>query len=100
MRGLIQGGLFRGVHGFIWGHVWFYWGHAWFYSGGMRGLIWGACVVLFRGRMWFFWGVCMVFSVFSDTMRYVNEQAVCILLECILVRHAETATPPGQLIAL
>ena len=58
--------LFRGG-----GHVWFYlggaWfylgGHAWFYLGSMRGFIWGACVVLFGG-------VCMVFSVFSDTMRY------------------------------
>ena len=38
-------------------------GHAWFYSGGMHGFIRGACVVLFGGA-------CVVFSVFSDTMRY------------------------------
>ena len=64
------------------GHVWFYsggvhgfiWGRAWFYSGGCMVLFGGACMVLFsRG------GVCgfiqqggpgVVFSVFSDTMRY------------------------------
>ena len=47
-------------------------GHAWFYVGGhvhgfIRGVhdfIQGACLVLFRG------GACVVFSVFSDTMRY------------------------------
>ena len=47
-------------------------GGVWFCSGGggMRGFIWGGawfypgvCVVLFGGA-------CMVFSVFSDTMRY------------------------------
>ena len=55
-------GFIQGVCGFIRGHVWFYsggaWfylGGAWFYSGGMDGFICGACVV---------------FSVFSDTMRY------------------------------
>ena len=64
------------------GHMWFYLGgHAWFYSGGgmcgfiqggihgfirgvMHGFIWG-------GRAWFYLGgACVVFSVFSDTMRY------------------------------
>ena len=72
---------------YSWGHVWFYsWGHVWFYSGGhvwfylggMRGFMWGACVVLFggcmvlfRGHAWFYsGGACVVFSVFSDTMRY------------------------------
>ena len=59
-------------------------GRAWFYLGGMHGFIWGACMVLFGGHawfysggvhgfsggVWFFWGACMVFSVFSDTMRY------------------------------
>ena len=74
--------LLGGMHGFIQerGHVWFYsGGHAWFYL--------GACVVLFGGHAWFYlggmcgfipgdmhgfiWGgTCMVFSVFSDTMRY------------------------------
>ena len=92
-----------GVHGFIGGHAWFYsrgacvvlfgghaWfylgGHAWFYSGGMcgfirggmRGFIQGACVVLFRGGAWFF----QFFRIQWDT---VNERAVRILLECILV---------------
>ena len=49
--------LFGGVCVVLFGgHAWFYsGGHAWFYSGGMCGFIRGAC---------------MVFSVFSDTMRY------------------------------
>ena len=49
-----------GVRGFIWGGacVVLFGGCAWFYSR-------GACMVLFRGA-------CMVFSVFSDTMRYWN----------------------------
>ena len=57
--------LHRGVHGFIGGH-------AWFYLGGVHGFIWGAaCVVLFGGHAWFYsGGACVVFSVFSDTMRY------------------------------
>ena len=46
-------------------------GHVWFYSGGVHGFIRGACVVLFGGRAWFYSeGACVVFSVFSDTMRY------------------------------
>ena len=54
-----------GMHGFIWGAcVVLFGGHAWFYSG-------GACVVLFGGVcVVLFGGACMVFSVFSDTMRY------------------------------
>ena len=32
------------------------WGHAWFYLGGMRGFIWGACMILFGGHAWFYWG--------------------------------------------
>ena len=36
-------------------------GCAWFYSGGMRGFIRGACVVLCGGRVWFYaGGACMV----------------------------------------
>ena len=43
-------------------------GHVWFYSGGMRGFIQGACVVLFRGcawfysggHVWFYLGACVV----------------------------------------
>ena len=77
-------------------------GHAWFYSGGMCGFIWGACVVLFGGHAWFYLGghawfysgghvwfylggrawFFQFFGIQSDT---VNEQAVRILLECILV---------------
>ena len=46
----------KGVHGFIrWGVCGFIWG-------GMRGFI--------RGVHGFSRGVCIVFSVFSDTMRY------------------------------
>ena len=45
----------------------------------MRGFIWGACVVLFGGA-------CMVFSVFRIQSDTVNERAVRILLECILVK--------------
>ena len=64
------------------GHAW--WGghgrgHVW--QGGMHGG--GACVA--QGREW--WGVCKPPPP-ADTMRYsdtVNERAVCILLECILV---------------
>ena len=91
------------------GHAWFFLGgHAWFFRGGMRGFF-GGCTCFFggawffrRGHAWFFRGVCVVFGgcawffrgacmVFSggacvvfrgDT---VNERAVRILLECILV---------------
>ena len=76
------------------GHAWFYLGgHAWFYSG-------GACVVLFGGRAWFF----QFFRIQWDT---VNERAVRILLECILVityfyrtggegAHGTIATPSAK----
>ena len=102
-----------GVHGFIQGgHVWFYLGGcAWFYAGGMRGFIRGACVVLFGGAcMVLFGGVCVVlfrgsmrgfiqgacvvlfrgghacfFQFFRIQWDTVNERAVRILLECILV---------------
>ena len=54
--------------------TWFYLGGHWFYSeGGMNGFIRGACMVLFMGgHVWFYsaGGACVVFSVFSDTMRY------------------------------
>ena len=57
-----------GVCGFIWGgggHVWFYLGgHVWFYSGGVHGFIWGGMRGFIQG------GACVVFPVFSDTMRY------------------------------
>ena len=62
-----------GVHGCSRGHVW---------------LLWGACMVFARGHVWFFWGGMHVF--FRGGMRgirrdTVNERAVRILLECILV---------------
>ena len=57
-------------------------GHVWL-AGDMRGC-WGACMV--AGSMRGCWGVCVVAGgvcrIQQDT---VNEQAVCILLECILV---------------
>ena len=79
--GGVHGFIRGGVCGFIGGgHAWFYsggmhgfipGGHAWFYLGGVRGFIQGVCVVLFGGHAWFYsGGVCVVFSVFSDTMRY------------------------------
>ena len=87
VRGFIRRGvcvvLFWGVRGFIWGGMrGFIGGRAWFYSG-------GACVVFLEewgmhgfsrgwGHVWFF----QVFRVQWDT---VNERAVHILLECILV---------------
>ena len=82
MHGFIQGVcmvLFRGVCMVLFG------GHAWFYLGGMHGFIQGACMVFPGGHAWFFRGgvhgfsrgvcmvfpgACMVFPVFSDTMRY------------------------------
>ena len=89
-------------------------GGVWFFPGGMHGFSQGAymvfprgvCMVFPGGHAWFFWGVCVVFPrgacivsaggrgacmVFTrggmrrirqDT---VNERAVRILLECILV---------------
>ena len=75
MCGFIQGGmhgfiwgacmvLFGGMHGFIWGACMvLFGGHVWFYLGGVHGFIRRACMVLFGGA-------CMVFSVFSDTVRY------------------------------
>ena len=88
--------LFRGgMHGFIWGGcvVLF---------GGMHGFIRGACVVLFRGacvvllgghawfysggHAWFFWGGMRgFFQFFRIQWDTINERAVRILLECILV---------------
>ena len=75
-----------------------------FWGGGMHGffqecmVFWGACMVFSGGHAWFFqgqggvhgffWGACVVFSrggvrrIRRDT---VNERAVRILLECILV---------------
>ena len=41
------------------------------FGGACMVLFRGACVVLFGGHTWFYSGeACVVFSVFSDTMRY------------------------------
>ena len=90
-----------GVHSIIRGHAWFYSGVcAWFYLGGMRGFIrghawfylggcgfiWGACMVLFGGHAWFYLGGHVwFFQFFRIQWDTVNERAVRILLECILV---------------
>ena len=77
-------------------------GHAWLLPGGHAWLLWGACMVLFGGCVWFYlggmhgfiWGACMVFiqggmhgffSFFRIQWDTVNERALRILLECILV---------------
>ena len=73
---LLQGGACMVAPG---GHAWLLpGGHVWFYSGGMCGFIWGVCMFysggmhgFIGGHAWFYLGgACMVFSVFSDTMRY------------------------------
>ena len=67
-----------GVHGCSGGHAWLLWGECVVAPGGCAWLLQGrgACVVALEGgRVW-------------DTTRYgdtVNERAVRILLECILV---------------
>ena len=91
-----------GVHG-CWGeacvvarrHVW-YWGHVW-WLGAMHGC-WGACMVA-GGHAWLLGGAWLpghawllgvhgygggMHRIRRDT---VNERAVRILLECILVSH-------------
>ena len=93
-----------GMHGFIrgvcmvlfGGHVWFYLGgmhgfiggHAWFYLGGMHGFIRGHAWFYSGGHVWFYLGghawFFQFFRIQSDT---VNEWAVRILLECILVKN-------------
>ena len=67
-----------GMHGCSGGHAWLLWGegHAWLLLGGMHGCSGGhVWLLLGGGHAW-------------DTMRYgdtINERAVLILLECILV---------------
>ena len=73
-------------------------GHVWgVYMGGMHGCsrggmhgCSGGCMVALGGHVWLLWGACMVApgGCVWDTTRYgdmVNERAVRILLECILV---------------
>ena len=80
--------------------------HAWLLWGGVHGCYWGACMVApggvcmvaLGGCAWLLWGACVVAAgghawllpggCVWDTMRYgatINEWAVRILLECILV---------------
>ena len=66
-----------GMHGCSGGHAWLLQGgHVWLLPGGMCGCSWGGtCVVALGGHAW-------------DTTTYgdmINERAVRILLECILV---------------
>ena len=74
---LLPGGS---MHGFFGGRAWFFLGCAWYF--------WGVCMVFSRGRVWFFWGGMHGFfqggmcRIRRDT---VNERALRILLECILV---------------
>ena len=81
------------------GCAWLLWGACMVALGGMRGCSQGACVVVTRRVCVVGWGACMVAPGGGmcgcsqgghvwDTMRYgdmINERAVCILLECILV---------------
>ena len=87
LQGGLRGFIQRGVHGFIWGHAWFYLGVcAWFYSGGHVWFYSGVCMVLFRGHAWFYsGGHAWFFQFFRIQWDTVNEWAVHILLECILV---------------
>ena len=104
-----------GRHGCLGVCVWLLWGGMCGFSGGHAWLLGGACVVAggwgvtcvvaLGGRVWLLWGACVVapggVHAWSrghawllpgghawDKMRYgatVNERAVHILLECILV---------------
>ena len=55
--------------------------------GGMHGCSGGACMVFLGGMHGFFWGTCMFFpgGIHRIQRDMVNERAVCILLQCILV---------------
>ena len=77
--------LLWGVHVFSGGGMcgFFLGGHAWFSRGGMHGCSCGGGMCGFSGgggMCGFFWGG--MHRIRRDT---VNERAVCILLECILV---------------
>ena len=92
-RSLGQGNIFtpvchsvhRGGHAKLLGG-----GHAWLLGGGMHGFIRGACIVLFKGGMrGFIWGgAAWFFQFFRIQCDTVNERAVRILLECILVQNS------------
>ena len=89
------------------GHAWLLWGGMRGCSGGRAWLLWGACMVALGGHAWLLpggWHVWLLWAGMCgcsrggirgclgghawDTTRYgdtVNERAVRILLECILV---------------
>ena len=71
-----------GVHGFIWGAcVVLFGGRMWFYSAGGHAWFYsvGACMVLFRGHVWFYSvGVCVV--LFSRGMHGFIQRGVCMVL--------------------
>ena len=98
--------LLGGMHGCSRGHVWLLWGgHVWLLQGVCVWLIWGVCIVAVGGMHGCSGGACMVAlggvwlllgggvhgcsrGCALDTTRYgdtINERAVHILLECILV---------------
>ena len=63
--------------------------------GGVRGYSRGVCMVALGGHAWLLWGACVVAPGGGhawDMTRYgdtINERAVRILLECILVNLLE-----------
>ena len=95
----------RGMHGCVvalGGHVWLLWGgmhgcsvgHAWLLQGGVHGCSWGACMVALGGMHGCSGGHAWLLPGGGawDTMRYgdtINERAVRILLECILVFYSK-----------
>ena len=72
-------------------------GHAWLLQGVVHGFCWGACMVFARGHAWFLPGGHAWFFLGGHAWFFlgggmhrirrdtVNERAVRILLECILV---------------
>ena len=86
-----------GMHGCSRGHAWLLWGMCMVALGGCAWLLRGACMVapggvwlLLGGHAWLLQGGCVVAprGCAWDTTRYgdtINERAVRILLECILV---------------
>ena len=91
-------GCSGGVHGCLGACMLARGGHACLLPGSMCGCSRGACVVAQEGmcgcsggHVWLLQGACMVApgrGAVWDTSRYgdtINERAVCILLECILV---------------
>ena len=81
---LLQGGHAWLLPGGGWVCVVFSGGHEWFFSGACMIFSRGACVVFSGGHAWFFPGGGGMHRIQRDM---VNERAVRILLECILVSY-------------